>query len=82
MFNLSIPALPDAIFVYVDKNNDDTSVSWSPHADLAPGIRNRLINAVSRLSKTWLMPPQDGEVFDIFEAGQQRVLEYSLATGF
>jgi hypothetical protein len=70
------------MFVYVDEDNDDTSISWSSYTDLVSGIRNRFINAVSRLPKAWLIPPQDGEVFDIFKAGQQRVLGYSLATGF
>jgi hypothetical protein len=48
----------------------------------APGIRNRLIEAVRRVPEAWLLPPQDGEVFDTAEEGQQRVLDHSLAAGF
>jgi hypothetical protein len=53
--------------VYVDEDNDDASISWSSYPDLAPDIRNRFINAVGRLPKAWLMPPQDSEVFDTFK---------------
>jgi hypothetical protein len=61
-FNLSIPALPDAMFIYIDEERN-SSVSWSPYSDLARGIRNPLVEAVGRLPRAWLLPPRDGEVF-------------------
>jgi hypothetical protein len=64
-FNLAVPALPNATFVYADEESD-ASVSWSPHTDLAVGIRNRLVDAVGRLPRKWLLPLQDGEEFDTY----------------
>jgi hypothetical protein len=80
VFNLSRPARANAEFVFVDEAGD--SISWNAHPSLAPGIRNRLIEAVRRVPEAWLLPPQEGEVFDTAEEGQQRVLDYSLAAGF
>jgi hypothetical protein len=82
LFNLSLPARLDNKFFFIDEENDDVSVSWTPHPDLSEGILNRLVEAVGRLPRAWLMPPTDGEVFDSFQAGQQRVLGHSLAAGF
>ena len=80
-FNLSVPALPGAIFSY--SNADlDTSVSWTPHPDLLEGIRNRVIEAVSRLPRKWLLPPIDGEVFDTVKAAEDQLQGHSLAAGF
>jgi hypothetical protein len=78
-YNLALPAVPGATYTYIA---GEASVSWCPHPALVPGIRDRLIGAVGRLPKAWLMPPQDGEVFDTAEEGQQRLLGYSLAAGF
>ena len=81
-FNVSVPARPDATFIYTDEMNHDLSASWCPHPDLEPGIRNRLVSAVGRMPRAWLMPPQDGEVFDTVKEGEARVLGHSLATGY
>jgi hypothetical protein len=81
IFNVSAPALPNHTFIYVDEESGD-SVSWCPHPDLAEGIRDRLIDAVGRVPRKWLLPPKNGEVFDTYQEGQQRVLSYSLAAGF
>jgi hypothetical protein len=81
-FNVSVPARPDATFVYVDKTSEDRSASWCPHPDLEPGIRDRLVIAVGRLSRSWLMPPEDGEVFNTMEEGEARLLGHSLAAGY
>jgi MULE transposase domain len=80
-FNLSIPARLGDPFYFIDEDND-ASVSWCPHPDLSDGIRNRLVDAVRRVPRAWLMLPADGEVFDSYQAGQERVLGYSLAAGF
>jgi hypothetical protein len=66
-FNVSVPALLNAVFLCKDGND---SASWSPYPNLAEGIRNRLVEAVGRLPREWLRPPQDGETFDTFEEGQ------------
>jgi hypothetical protein len=55
-FNVSVPALPNHTFIYIDEESSD-SVSWSPYPDLADGIRDRLVNTVNRLSRKWLLPP-------------------------
>lgn len=78
-FNLSHEVESDAVYSYVQ---DDEVASWRPHPELPESIRNSLINAVGRLPKRWLMPPNDGEVFNTLLAGQERVLGYSLAAGF
>jgi hypothetical protein len=80
-FNLCSPADSNAVFSYIDEEAED-SVSWCPHPDLPIGIRNRLVEAVGRLPRAWLMPPKDGEFFDTAQAGQDRILGYSLAAGF
>jgi MULE transposase domain len=80
-YNLSYPALPGAVFSFVDEEAEE-SVSWFPHPDLPVGTRNRLVEAVGRLPRVWLMPPKDGELFDTAQAGQDRILGYSLAAGF
>jgi hypothetical protein len=80
-YNVSVPALPDAVFSFVDEDAEE-SASWSPHPDLPVGIRNRLVDAVGRQPRAWLMPPSDGELFDSHTDGQARVLGYSLAAGF
>jgi hypothetical protein len=80
-FNVSAPALPNHTFIYVDEESGD-SVSWCPHPDLEEGIRDRLVDAVGRVPRKWLLPPKDGEVFNTYQEGQQRVLSYSLAAGF
>lgn len=81
-FNVSVPARPDATFVYIDELNDHLSASWCPHPDLEPGIRSRLISAVGCMPRAWLLPPQDGEVFDTVEEGEARLLGHSLAAGY
>jgi hypothetical protein len=80
-YNLSYSALPGAIFSFVDEEAEE-SVSWSPHPDLPVGTRNRLVEAVGRLPRVWLMPLKDGKLFDTAQVGQDRVLGYSLAAGF
>jgi hypothetical protein len=80
-FNVSVPALPNHTFIYIDEESND-SASWSPHPDLTDGIRDRLVNAVDKLPRKWLLPPQNGEVFDTYLEGQQRVFGHSLAAGF
>jgi hypothetical protein len=62
VFNLSRPARASAEFVVVDEAGD--SISWNVHPSLVPGIRTRLMEAVRRVPQAWLLPPQDGEVFD------------------
>lgn len=80
-FNLSVLALPGAIFSY--SNADlDTSVSWMPHPDLLEGIRNRVVEAVSRLPRKWLLLLIDGEVFDTLTAAEDRLQGHSLAAKF
>ena len=78
-FNISLEVKSDAVFSYVE---GDEVISWRPHPELPDGIRNPLIDAVGCLPRKWLMPPKNGEVFDTFLAGQERVLGYSLAAGF
>jgi hypothetical protein len=80
-YNLLIPALPDMVFSFVDEETEE-SVSWRPHPDLADGIRNRLVSAIGRQPRAWLMPPKDGELFDSHQAGQDRILGHSLAAGY
>jgi hypothetical protein len=75
--NLVFSARPGAVDVYLA---GEDSVSWSPHPNLVPGIRNRL-EAVGRLPSSWLTRLQDGEVLNTAEQGQQRVLCRSLASG-
>jgi hypothetical protein len=68
-YNLSAPAIADAVFSFVDEEAGE-SISWRPHPDLPVGIRNRLIEAVGRLLRAWLMTLKDGEYFDTAQAGQ------------
>jgi hypothetical protein len=79
-YNVSIPALPNAVFSFVDEDAEE-SASWSPHPDLPDGIRNRVVEAVGRQPRTWLMPPKEGELFDSHTEGQARILGYSLVAG-
>jgi hypothetical protein len=65
-FNLLIPALPDAMFIYIDEERN-YSVSLSPHSALTSGIRNPLVEAVGCSPRTWLLPPRDVEVFDTYQ---------------
>jgi hypothetical protein len=78
-FNISLEVKSDAVYSYVE---GDEVISWRPHPELPDGIRNPLINAVGCLPRKWLMPPKNGEVFNTFLAGQERVLGHSLAAGF
>jgi hypothetical protein len=78
-FNISLKVESDAVFSYFE---DEEVVNWRPHPELPESIRNPLIDAVGRLPRKWLMPPKDGEVFDTFLTGQERVLSHSLAAGF
>jgi hypothetical protein len=64
-FNLSILARLSDPFYFIDEDNN-TSVSWSPHPDLSDSIRNRLVDAVRRVPRAWLILPTDGEVFDSY----------------
>jgi hypothetical protein len=66
LFNLSLPARLDNKFFFINEENDDVSVSWTPHPDLSKGILNRLVKTVRRLPRAWLIPPTDGEVFNSF----------------
>jgi hypothetical protein len=79
-FNVILSPHPEAVFSYV--NNSDEVASWRPYPELPEGIRNPLVEAVGRLPRAWLMPPKEGELFDTYQAGQQRVLGHSLAAGF
>jgi hypothetical protein len=79
-FNVSIPALSDGLFSYHDEDLD-ISVSWSPHPNLVPGIRQRVVEAVGRLPREWLAPPIDGELFDTVQDAEARVQGHSLAAG-
>jgi len=81
LFNLCVPARPDAVYTFIDEEAGE-STSWLPHPDLPAGTRGRLVAAVGALPRKWLMAPKDGEVFDTAQAGQDRVLSYSLAAGF
>ena len=47
-FNVSVPALLNAVFLFKDGNN---SALWSPYPDLAEGICNRLVEAVGCLPR-------------------------------
>jgi hypothetical protein len=78
-FNISLEVKSDAVYSYV---KGDEVISWRPHPELPDGIRNPLIDAVGYLPRKWLMPPKNGEVFDTFLTGQERVLSYSLIAGF
>ena len=64
-FNLSIPARLSDPFYFIDEDNN-ASVSWCPYPDLSDSIRNRLVNAVRRVPRAWLIIPADGEVFDSY----------------
>jgi hypothetical protein len=79
-FNLAVPALPSAVFSYFNKDLD-CIVSWSPHPDLLSGIRNRLIEAVGRLPRRYLMPPIDGELFENLQAAEDRVMGSNTCIG-
>jgi hypothetical protein len=80
-FNLRQPAQPNSVYSYVDEGLN-CSVSWSPHPDLIPGVRDRLVEAVGRLPRSYLLPPFDGELFESFQAAEDRAFGYSLAAGF
>lgn len=80
-FNLVQPAQPGAVYSYTNEDLD-CSVSWTPHPDLISSIRERLVDAVERLPRRYLLPPVDGEVFETLRAAEDRVLGYSLAAGF
>jgi hypothetical protein len=79
-FNVSLEPHDEAVFNYV--NDQDEVTSWRPYPELPKGIRDRLVEAVSRLPRAWLMPLKDGEVFNTYQASQARVFSYSLAAGF
>ena len=79
-FNVSLKPHDEAVFNYV--NDQDEVTSWRPHPELPKGIRDRLVKAVSRLPRVWLIPLKDGEVFNTYQAGQARVFSHSLAAGF
>ena len=81
VFNLAQPAQLNAVFSYHDEDLD-CSVGWIPHPGLISGIRDRLIEAVDSLPRRYLLPPIDGELFDSWQAGQDRILGYSLTAGF
>jgi hypothetical protein len=80
-FNLTQPAQPNGVYSFADEDLN-SSVSWTPHPDLISGIRERLIEAVGRLPRSYLLPPFDGELFESLQAAQDRVDGYSLAAGF
>jgi hypothetical protein len=80
-FNLAVPALPGALFSYFNEDLD-SSVSWSPHPDLIAGIRTRLVDAVGKLPRRYLLPPINGELFESIGEADERLLGYSLAAGF
>jgi hypothetical protein len=80
-FNLSVPAGSNAVYSFVNEEAEE-STSWVPHPDLPAGTRGRLVAAVGALPREWLMAPKDGEMFETVQAGQARILGYSLAAGF
>jgi hypothetical protein len=80
-FNVSVPTRPDRVFIIRNKE-ENLSTSWCPNPDLEPGIRNRLIKAVGRMPREFLLPPRDVKVFDTIEAGEIRLLGHSLAAGY
>jgi hypothetical protein len=78
-FNLVVAARPGAVGDHVAR---EYSVARSTHPDHIADIRNRLVEAVSRLPGSWLTRLRDGEVFNTAEQGQQRVFCRSLASEF
>lgn len=80
-FNLVQPAQANGVYSFVDEDRD-CSVSWLPYLDLLPGPRARLVEAVRRLPRRFLLPPYDGEVFKNLQAATDRVMGYSLTAGF
>ena len=78
---MSIPTRLDRVFIIRDKE-ENLSTSWCPNPDLKLGIRNRLIKAVGRIPREFLLPPRDGEVFNTIKVGEIRLLGYSLAAGY
>ena len=71
-FNLTQPVQPGAVYSYVD-NKLDCSVSWNPHPDLISGVRDRLVKAISRLPRRYLLSPFNGELFKSVQATEDRV---------
>lgn len=66
-----------------DTDDDDAEViNWRPHPEPPKGIRNPLVEADGRLPRARLMPPRNGEVFDKYQAGQERGLGHSLVAKF
>lgn len=59
----------------------DTPV-WSPPSGLTDTARNALIKGVDRVPSAWLLPPQDGELFDRPTEVYARLQGYALSTGF
>ena len=70
-FNLTLPALPDAVYSFLDEDCD-WSVGWSPHPGLLSGHRQRLVKAVRKLPRHYLMPPVKGELFKTLQEARPR----------
>jgi hypothetical protein len=70
-FNLTLPTLPGAVYSFLDEDRD-WSVGWSPHPGLLPSHRQRLVEAVRKLSRHHLISPVKGELFKTL---QEAVLE-------
>jgi hypothetical protein len=79
--NLAVPALPGVLFSYFNEDLDN-SASWSPRPDLIAGIRTRLVDAVRKLPRRYLLPPIDGELFESLPEAEERLLGYYLTAGF
>jgi hypothetical protein len=80
-FNLTLPALPDVVYSFLDEDRD-WSVGRSPHPGVLPGHRQRLVEPVRKLSRHHLMSPVKGELFKTLQEAQDCVRDYSLAARF
>ena len=55
---------------------------WSPPPGLTDTARNALVKAINRVPPAWLLPPQDGELFDRSAEVYARLQGYALFIGF
>ena len=55
---------------------------WSAPPGLTATARTALETAVARVPTAWLIPPQDGELFDRPDEAFARLQGYALGAGF
>jgi hypothetical protein len=79
--------MSDHVNLYREQGVDSSASApatpvWSPPSGLTDTARNALIKAVDRVPSAWLLPPQDGELFDRPAEVYARLQGYALSTGF